>query len=182
MSAHLRFILPSVKGYLIPGSTGDGWELDERETLEVVNFALRKSREHEMYLLLGVLRTDLGSMNRVLESMIGALRDASGGSDIGEAMKKAHVCGFTVCPPKGKNLSQEEISSGLSEIMKRGLPTALYQLPQVTENEASPETFARLVATYPNLIFFKESSGQDRIALSSADKGGVYLVRGAEGD
>jgi dihydrodipicolinate synthase/N-acetylneuraminate lyase len=182
MSAHLRFVLPYVKGYLIPGSTGDGWELDERETLEVVNFALRKSREHEMYLLLGVLRTDLGLMNRVLEGMIGALRGVSRRSDIGESLQEAHVCGFTVCPPKGKTFSQEQIYSGLSEIMKRGLPTALYQLPQVTENEAAPETFERLVVAYPNLIFFKDSSGQDRIALSSVDKGGVYLVRGAEGD
>jgi len=182
MSAHLRFVLPWVKGYLIPGSTGDGWELDDRETLEVVNFALRKSREHEMYLLLGVLKTDLGSMNRTLENMIGALQGVSHPPDIMGSLQRAHVCGFTVCPPKGETLSQEEIYSGLSEIMKRGLPTALYQLPQVTENEVAPETFERLVAAYPNLIFFKDSSGRDRIALSSVDKGGVYLVRGAEGD
>jgi dihydrodipicolinate synthase/N-acetylneuraminate lyase len=182
MSAHLRFVLPWVKGYLIPGSTGDGWELDDRETLEVVNFALRKSREHEMYLLLGVLKTDLGLMNGTLEGMIGALKGVSGKADVAGLLQKARVCGFTVCPPKGKTLSQEDIYSALSEIMQRGLPTALYQLPQVTENEVSPETFERLVAAYPNLIFFKDSSGGDRIALSSAEKGGVYLVRGAEGD
>ncbi len=182
MSAHLRFVLPHVKGYLIPGSTGDGWELDDRETLEVVDFALRRSREHEMYLLLGVLRTDLESMNRVLENMIGALHGVSRTGDIGESLQKSHVCGFTICPPKGKNLSQEEIWSALSEIMKRGLPTALYQLPQVTENEVAPETFERLVAVHPNLVFCKDSSGHDRIALSSVKKGGVYLVRGAEGD
>jgi len=182
MSAHLRFVLPYVKGYLIPGSTGDGWELDDRETLDVVNFAIRKSREHEMYLLLGVLKTDLGAMNRTLENMIGVLRGVSRTEGTGESLQKAHVCGFTVCPPKGKTYSQEEIYSALSEIMKRGLLTALYQLPQVTENEVAPETFERLVAAYPNLIFFKDSSGGDRIALSSVDKGGVYLVRGAEGD
>ena len=28
MSAHFRHILPWVKGFLIPGSTGDAWELD----------------------------------------------------------------------------------------------------------------------------------------------------------
>ena len=62
------------------------------------------------------------------------------------------------------------------------LPTALYQLPQVTENEAAPETFARLTEKYSNLIFFKDSSGNDRIASSSVDKSNVFLVRGAEGD
>jgi len=182
MSAHLRFVLPYVKGYLIPGSTGDGWELDDRETLDVVNFALRESREYVMYLLLGVLKTDLAAMNRTLEWMIGALQGVSGKSDVTDLLQRARVCGFTVCPPKGKTLSQEEIYSALSEIMKRGFPTALYQLPQVTENEVAPGTFERLTAVYPNLIFFKDSSGGDRIALSPADKGGVYLVRGAEGD
>jgi hypothetical protein len=29
MSAHLAHIVPWVKGYLIPGSTGDGWEMDD---------------------------------------------------------------------------------------------------------------------------------------------------------
>lgn len=182
MSAHLRFVLPYVKGYLIPGSTGDGWELDDRETLDVVNFALRESREHEMYLLLGVLKTDLAAMNRTLDNMTDALGVVSRSEDIGKSLQQAHACGFTVCPPKGKTLSQEEIYSALSEIMKRGLPTALYQLPQVTENEVAPGTFERLTAAYPNLIFFKDSSGQDRIALAPVDKGGVYLVRGAEGD
>jgi hypothetical protein len=59
---------------------------------------------------------------------------------------------------------------------------ALYHLPQVTGNEAAPETFARLVAKYPNLILFKDSSGSDGIALSGVDARGVFLVRGAEGD
>lgn len=182
MSQHLRFVQPRVKGYLIPGSTGDGWDLDEGETLDVVDFALRSSRENEMHLLLGVLRTDLESMKRTLDLIIVALQRFSRTDDIHEALKKAHVCGFVFCPPKGKTLSQEELCSGLSEIMKRGLPTALYQLPQVTENEVDPETFGRLVAAHPNLIFFKDSSGRDRIALSSADKGDVFLVRGAEGE
>jgi dihydrodipicolinate synthase/N-acetylneuraminate lyase len=59
---------------------------------------------------------------------------------------------------------------------------ALYQLPFVTLNEASPETFDRLAAAYPNLIFFKDSSGRDLIAASPQDKGEVFLVRGGEGD
>ncbi len=182
MSQHLRFLQPWVKGYLIPGSTGDGWELDEEETLDVVNFALRRSREHGTYLLLGVLRKDLESMKRTLDRIIVTLQRFTRTENIHEALKKGNVCGFAFCPPKGKTLSQEELFSGLSEIMKRGLPTALYQLPQVTENEVDPQNFERLVAAHPNLIFFKDSSGRDRIALSSADKGGVFLVRGAEGE
>jgi hypothetical protein len=67
-------------------------------------------------------------------------------------------------------------------VLDMGLPVALYHLPQVTGNEAAPETFARLVAKHPNLILFKDSSGDDGIALSGVDARGVFLVRGAEGD
>jgi dihydrodipicolinate synthase/N-acetylneuraminate lyase len=42
MSAHFRHIVPWVKGFLIPGSTGDGWELDEQETMKVAKFSLRR--------------------------------------------------------------------------------------------------------------------------------------------
>jgi hypothetical protein len=46
----------------------------------------------------------------------------------------------------------------------------------------APDTFERLARAYSNLIFFKDSSGTDRIGLSAIDKGGVFLVRGGEGD
>jgi hypothetical protein len=104
------------------------------------------------------------------------------GNDMVRILKDTRVCGFTVCPAAGKTLTHADLEAGLSMILDQGLPTALYQLPQVTENEVSPETFGRLVETYSNLIFFKDSSGQDRIATSAVDKGGVFLVRGAEGD
>ena len=35
---------------------------------------------------------------------------------------------------------------------------------------------------HANLIFFKDASGNDRIALSDVEKGGVFLARGAECD
>jgi len=46
----------------------------------------------------------------------------------------------------------------------------------------APETFERLVHKYYNLFLFKDSSGQDGIATSHVEKGGVFLVRGAEGN
>lgn len=39
MSAHFQHIVTWVKGFLIPCSTGDGWELDDDETLQVAAFA-----------------------------------------------------------------------------------------------------------------------------------------------
>ena len=99
-----------------------------------------------------------------------------------QILKAKHILGFTFCPPTGKALAQSEITAGLSTILDLGLPTALYQLPQVTESEIEPETFAELTKRYANLIFLKDSSGDDRIALSAFDKEGIFMIRGAEGD
>jgi dihydrodipicolinate synthase/N-acetylneuraminate lyase len=183
MSAHFHHIVPWVRGFLIPGSTGDGWELDDQETMQVAKFALQQAQKQEIYLLLGALKRDTESVQRTISGML-KLIDPKGlsGDDTVRILKKKRVCGFTVCPPAGKMLTQADMEAGLSGILDLGLPTALYQLPQVTENEVLPETFGRLLEKYFNLIFFKDSSGQDGIATSSVDKGGVFLVRGAEGD
>ena len=91
------------------------------------------------------------------------------------------LAGFTVCPPKGADLPQQSIRDALAGILELGFPTALYQLPQVTQNEMSPETLADLAARFPNFILFKDTSGADRVANSGRDFSGVFLVRGAEG-
>ena len=69
----------------------------------------------------------------------------------------------------------------LAAVLELGHPTALYQLPQVTENEMSPECVAHLAADYPNFYLLKDTSGADRVALAGLDLQGVFLVRGAEG-
>ena len=183
MASHLAYISPWVKGFLIPGTTGDGWELTEEETLQVTEFAVTYTRDKDIHLLIGLLRPDAKGVKKTLSAMmkqnIFHPQEKKGMSQI---ISPQQISGFAVCPPRGKNLSPAEIESGLLEILDMALPTALYQLPQLTQNEAAPETFARLAQTYSNLIFFKDSSGNDRIASSSVDKGGVFLVRGAEGD
>ena len=182
MESHLGHISTWVKGYLIPGSTGDGWELREAETSQVVDFALDQARKHGLSVLLGVLKPSVETMWSTVRWMLQKVLDFTGLDDPNEALFSAHVSGLTVCPPTGESLTQEIISEGLSIILDMGLPTAIYQLPQVTGNEVSPETFRDLVGSYPNLIFFKDTSGADRIAKSGQDTSGVFLVRGAEGD
>jgi dihydrodipicolinate synthase/N-acetylneuraminate lyase len=180
MEAHFKFVSARVKGFLVPGSTGDGWELNDRETREFVEFALKAVKGTGSLLLLGVLRKYVSTMMTLIEQMIAGLA-GKGNGDARRALSEANVCGFTVCPPGGE-LSRGEIRTGVADILELGLPTALYQLPQVVQNEVDPETFAELAARFPNLILFKDSSGEDRIAKSPVDKGGVFLVRGAEGD
>lgn len=184
MAAHFRHIVSFVKGFLIPGSTGDGWELDEQETVQVVEFALQQTRERDVHLLLGALKRDAEAVRRTIFGMLRLIgpNGRSGGRDAWRILNHRRVCGFTVCPPFGETLTQADLGTGLAEILDLGLPIALYQLPQVTQNEVSPETFGRLVEAYSNLAFFKDSSGRDGIAMSAVDKEGVFLVRGAEGD
>ena len=180
MEAHLAHVSTWVKGYLIPGSTGDGWELNDTETSFMVDFALKQARKLDVSLLLGVLKPSVTAMKDTISWALQKVHDA-GLFDTTEALIPAGVCGFTICPPSGESLSQNEIAEGLSSILDMGLPMALYQLPQVTGNEVSPETFINLVQSYANLILFKDTSGTDRIATACHDMGGVFLVRGAEG-
>ena len=88
-------------------------------------------------------------------------------------------------PPRGADLTQEEIGSALECLLNLGAPLALYQLPQVTENEMSPGLVASLAHRFSNFVLLKDTSGEDRVTAAQAaglDLEGVFLVRGAEGE
>jgi dihydrodipicolinate synthase/N-acetylneuraminate lyase len=179
--AHLDYITESVKGILVPGSTGEGWEMDNGEVIELLGVVLQAVRDSEVNILVGVLKTETDAMLRCLDGTLEWLRRRAGTESDAEAMAAFGVVGFVVCPPAGADLSQQQIARCLSEVLERGLPTALYQLPQVTGNEVSAQTVHELAADHPNFFLLKDSSGEDRVALSPLDLGGVFLVRGAEG-
>ncbi|MEW6304809.1 MAG: dihydrodipicolinate synthase family protein [Verrucomicrobiota bacterium] len=182
MAAHLNHLSAHVRGYLIPGSTGDGWEMNDAEIREVLEAAIERSRPLEMHILIGVLKTDaVEACQHVLQTMAW-LHERTGEQDPLRALLKANVCGFTVCPPRGKDIWQQEIRDSLASILETGLPIALYQLPQMTQNEMSPEVVHELATKFQNFILFKDTSGRDIVAEQRLDLGGVLLVRGAEGD
>jgi dihydrodipicolinate synthase/N-acetylneuraminate lyase len=74
------------------------------------------------------------------------------------------------------------MAEALDCVAERGLPLALYQLPQMTGNEMSAETVQAMAARQAGFYLFKDTSGKDRVAQSRLDFDGVFLVRGAEGD
>ena len=182
IAAHLRHLSPYVKGLLIPGSTGDGWELTERETNRLLDIALDQARELELHLLIGALKTDAQQALNAIHDAVERLKSRAQERDAERALAKMRVCGFTVCPPRGKELSQEEIARALVSILETRRPIAIYQLPQVTQNEIGPELASSLAARFENFILFKDTSGADRVALSGKSLEGVFTVRGAEGD
>lgn len=181
MAAHWASIRPNVRAFLIPGSTGDGWEMSEAEVKALLDFALEMTRKLDALILVGVLKTDISSMSQALSEILTVLKQKAGVEDATKALKQMRVCGFTVCPPHGADLTQEQIQAGLETILELNLPTAIYQLPQVTKNEISPSVIERLARRYANFVLFKDSSRGDRVALEDRGRSGVFLLRGAEG-
>jgi dihydrodipicolinate synthase/N-acetylneuraminate lyase len=182
MAAHLDHISPFVKGILVPGSTGDGWEMNESGIRQVVDCALDQAARLNLHVLIGVLKTDTAQVLRTMQQMVDWLKSRTGESEPHRALEKSHTCGLTVCPPRGKELLQEKIEQDLAAVLQTGLPISLYQLPQITQNEMAPELVSHLAARFGNFFLFKDTSGADRVAFSGEDLGGVFVVRGAEGN
>ncbi len=183
MEAHWRTMRPHVGGFLVPGSTGEGWELDAAETAQLLDLCLGLARNLDALVLVGMLRPDAADAAQAIAVFMEDARRRAGTHDAVEALAALGVCGFTVCASSGADLTPEAMRAGLEGILDLGAPTALYQLPQVTQNEIPPDIFADLAARYPNLILFKDSGGNDGVASApDVADGGVYLVRGAEGD
>ena len=178
MAAHLKHLSPAVKGFLIPGSTGDGWELNDKETRELLALALDQARELDLHVLIGALKTDAREALRMIRDTVDWIKSRTSENDAHAALAKARVCGFTVCPPRGKELSQAEIGRALESLLETGLPMAIYQLPQVTQNEISPELATDLARQFENFVLFKDTSGADRVVLTGLSLSGVFAVRG----
>lgn len=179
---HLNHVAPHVHGILVPGSTGEGWEMNDAEIRRLLGVVLEAAQRAGVRVLVGVLKYSVPDMLRCIEDTLAWLKSRTGATTAIEALSRSSVVGFTVCPPKGADLSQASIREALAEILASDLPVALYQLPQVTENEMTPETVRHLAERYSNLFLFKDTSGGDRVARAKIDLGGVYLVRGAEGE
>jgi dihydrodipicolinate synthase/N-acetylneuraminate lyase len=180
-AAHLRRIAPHTRGWLVPGSTGEGWQMQDEEISHLLDLALDVARQVKATVLIGVLRKDEDAMMTCLDQMLERLCQRAGTTDAMAALRGNRVCGFTVCPPAGRHQTQSDLKQALSRILQRELPVALYQLPQVTEIEIDPETVADLVEEFPNLVLFKDTSGHDRVAQSNVELRDLFLTRGAEG-
>jgi len=182
MAAHWRFMSPHVNAFLVPGSTGDVWEMEDTEIRTTLALALDLTQKLNSQLLLGALKQDAIRSIACIQEMLAQLKSVSGQQDSEQAMQSCHVSGFVICPPRGRQLSQETLDSEIRTVLDLGLPIALYQLPQVTENEMSPELVRRLEQEYPNLLLLKDSSGEDKVAQAIHTRTHLFLVRGAEGN
>ncbi len=182
IAAHLRHLSAHVSAFLIPGSTGDGWELSDSEVAELLGIVLEQAQLLNLHLLIGALKPTASAALKMIWDTLGWLESRTGQADIANSMTQARVCGFAICPPRGKAISQRDMEQAFDTILKSGLPIALYQLPQVTENEIGAELVSNLAVRFENFILLKDSSGTDRVVSSGTDLGGIFKVRGAEGN
>jgi dihydrodipicolinate synthase/N-acetylneuraminate lyase len=181
MAAHWHTMVAHVGGFLVPGSTGEAWDMSALEVEDLVTIALDLAAELDTRILVGVLRPSVEEMHAGIAAAVENARRATGEDDAMIALRRRHIAGFTVCAPTGAGLSQTQIQEALESVLDLGLPMAVYQLPQVTRNEIAPEVFASLADRYPNLMLFKDTSGSDRVPEADRGNSGVFLVRGAEG-
>jgi dihydrodipicolinate synthase/N-acetylneuraminate lyase len=182
IEAHLRTLARDAPGWLVPGSTGDGWELSREETRELLDLVCAVASEHGAHVLIGALRKDHHEAGEEIDDLVNWMVRRAATTDPITALRQHRVCGFAVCPPAGSHRTQTEISAALVAILQRNMPLALYQLPQVTENEMTPSTVADLAGRFAHFYLFKDTSGADHVATEGVDLGNVFLVRGAEGD
>ncbi len=180
--AHVLAVARHATCLLVPGSTGDGWELCPGEVRRLLEIHIGLAQELGYTILVGALHTDAAEARRSVVDRLDLLKALAGTANAERALAAAKVAGFTVCGPAGAELTQEAVEDALRRILDLGLPTAVYQLPLVTRNEISPAVLDRLIGEYSNLWMMKDSSGSDRILRSGFRRGGVYFVRGAEGD
>ena len=179
---HLVQIRPSVHAFLLFGSTGDGWALSLAAKEELFQVYTELAEELELELLIGVLKEKTSEVEVEICRWLELMTLKTGQQDPVSAMLACRVKGFTICPPHGADLSQDQISDELKSLLRQKVPFALYQLPQVTENEISPQTLSRLAKEFPHFYLFKDTSGQDKVILAGLDYAGVRFVRGMEGD
>jgi hypothetical protein len=181
-SAHLAFMAPYLKGILVSGSTGDGWDMTYDEVIATLESVIPFAVKHGLDLIVGISRPASDSALALMEKVLDHLRNRSGTASLVDAFAAARVRGLTItAPTSDPSLSQAAIASALTPMLRLGLPITLYQLPQVTGNTMMPELVADLAEEFPNLILFKDSSGTDEVALSGMVPEDVGLLRGAEG-
>lgn len=171
--------------WMIAGSTGDGWELDDDAFERLLHFAAGPvAAELRARSLVAVLRPSTQEVCARIERVhvaisTSARADARTNAD---TLVARNLVGLCVCPPVGEDVDQQAILDHYDEVIRVArMPIAVYELPQVTGCRIEPATFGELVRRHPEILLFKDSSGEDRIAPAAPLADAPVLVRGAEG-
>ena len=89
IQAHLTALAPYVKGILVPGSTGEGWEMTDRDIRALLDIVLDAAAASGIRVLIGVLKT---STDEVLTCLDGLEPLHAHPAEIGRASCRERVC------------------------------------------------------------------------------------------
>src|SRR5262245_9527371 len=68
LRSHWHHLAPYVKGVLVPGSTGEGWEMSDADIQRLLAIVLDVAKATNIRVLIGVLKTDLPGMLQCLDA------------------------------------------------------------------------------------------------------------------
>ena len=184
MACHWEFMAPHVDAFLVPGSTGDAWEMNDSEVRHIVDLSIELAVEKNISLLLGVLKGDDLAIREAITELLSTLKLKTDKDDPIDAMKASNVYGFVICPPCGSEMTQDMIEADLDSVIDLGLPIALYQLPEVTDYERSPSLVQRLADRLTQVVehvFTLVNDIPDGNAFANANKAmDHYMAFGAK--
>jgi dihydrodipicolinate synthase/N-acetylneuraminate lyase len=170
----MKWLEPSVKQFLVCGTTGDGWILSDK----LINNWLEILTEKNF----------LSDQNKILFGAFGnTTKDVLHRAKLIENYLINHKCeanffGLTLCAPVNEKITQKEIIKHFEEVIENTLlPISIYQLPQVVKCEIKPETLKYLKNKFKKrIVLFKDTSDEDKVIDSKIDFGDLKFLRGAE--
>lgn len=190
MLLHARQIAPYTRCWMLAGTTGDGWALDDAQYAQLLDYACDLQARFavdghgRLSLILGALAPTTGGVMARIEQIKRRL-GLPAGAPLEENLSTLNqygILGVTICAPVGESVTQDAAAAHIDRICEESaLPVVVYQLPQVTRNRIAPETFSALARRHETILFFKDSGGGDEVAHSPLAPPGVVMVRGAEG-
>jgi 4-hydroxy-tetrahydrodipicolinate synthase len=171
---HMKWLEPSVKQFLVCGTTGDGWILSDK----LINDWLEILTEKNF----------LTDQNKILFGAFGnTTKEVLHRAKLIEDYLTDHKCeasffGLTLCAPVNEKITQNQIIKHFEKIIENTLlPISIYQLPQVVKCEIKPETLKYLKDRFKKrIVLFKDTSDEDKVIDSKIDFGDLKFLRGAE--
>jgi dihydrodipicolinate synthase/N-acetylneuraminate lyase len=171
---HIKWLEPHVKQFLVCGTTGDGWNLNDKLVLNWLDILNQKSLINKdnkiLFGAFGKTTEDVLRRTDIIEKYI--LKNGS----------SAGFFGLTLCAPVNENIKQDEIIHHFTRIIENTyLPISIYQLPQVVKCKIEPETLKILKDKFKDRIqLFKDTSGEDNVINSEINFSDIIFLRGAE--
>lgn len=181
INAHLTHLSNDLNAIMIAGTNGDGWALSDDELMSLLTIILPTARKHGLSIFIAILKSDYSVALASIKRLLDWLCENANTSDPQQALEYYNIKGIFISNPHDNSqLSQEDMKAGLRPILSLSIPLGFYQIPLITQSEIAANTLAELSQEFNNLLFFKDTSGTDKVICSSEDMHGLIFFRGPD--